>query len=322
MSRRVAIWVVVFLVMAGAGCMPWTRPEPPVYRDDSLIVRLESNPAGEGQPQTQKAAQVVTAQQLSAALRGLSVRKKVGFVQSIIDVPSEPVFNEGELPLVARELQRAFKLASDQERVTFRLFRLGAKGVREETDGAVFMRGSLLYVTLSKFRYSSRVSYKDAESASGFDFELFYEPEDAVLPIQKGFVARWMGSDQPSIIIDTQRFRDDTAPALTNAAANLPATTPANVRPATSQVQTVAPSMDSDTVRNLQQQVKELTDSNQELREKLREALDRQDRSQAVLVELARRTRELAETKQLLADKVLELNRLQNKTGGTNKGKK
>ncbi len=70
------------------------------------------------------------------------------------------------------------------------------------------MRGGLLYVTLTKFRYSSRVSYNDAQYTSGFDFELFYEPVDAVVPIQKGFAARWLGSDQPTIVIDMQQFRD------------------------------------------------------------------------------------------------------------------
>jgi len=326
MRRRMELmelWSVMCLVMAVAGCMPWTRTAPPIYQDDSLIVHLESNPAGEGQSQAQKAAQAVTAPQLAASLRGLYISRKSGFVQSMISSPSEPVFNEGELWLVARELQHALRLASDQERVAFRLFRLGAKGVREETDGAVFMKGSLLYVTLTKFRYSSRVSYyKDAEYASGYDFELFYEPADAVVPSQKGFAARWMGSDQPSIIIDTQRFRDDTPPVLPAAAAEPPGPTPSNVRPATAQVQAVSPSMDSDMVQKLQQQVKELTDSNQELRAKLKDMRDRQDRSQAVNEELARLRQDLAETQQLLADKVLELNRLKNKASGSSKGKK
>ncbi|MBI5404857.1 MAG: hypothetical protein HY976_01395 [Candidatus Kerfeldbacteria bacterium] len=322
MRQRMELWSVMCLVMAVAGCMPWTRAEPSIYQDDSLTVRLESNPAVEGQTQASKAAQAVTPQQLAAAFRGLYVSRKTGFAQSVIGSSSEPVFNEGELPLVARELQHAFRLASDQERAAFRLFRVGAKGVREETDGAVSMKGSLLYVTLTKFRYSSRVSYYDAQYASGFDFELFYEPADAVVPSQKGFAARWMGSDQPSIIIDTQRFRDDTPPVLPAAAAEPPGPTPSNVRPATAQVRAVSPSMDSDMVQKLQQQVKELTDSNQELRAKLSDMRDRQDRSQAVNEERARLRQDLAEAKQLLADKVLELNRLKNKPSGTGKGKK
>src|SRR6266496_3697953 len=53
----------------------------------------------------------------------------------------------------------------------------------------------------------------------------------------------------------------------------------------------------------LQRQIKELSDSNQELRTKIRELTD-----------------QLAETKQLLADNMLELNRLKHKPGSS-KGK-
>ena len=212
MVGQTKAWMVLILFAGLAGCALFQPAGSLVYKDDFLTVRLEPNPEGDGQAQAQKAAQAVTAQQLSASLRGLYVRRKVGLLQSIIDTPSELAFNEGELPLVARELHHGLQLASGQERVAFRLVRTGAKGVREETDGAVFMRGDLLYITLTKFRYSSRVSYKDAESAAGFDFELFYDPTDAVVPIQKGFVARWLGSDQPSLIIDTQRFGDKATP--------------------------------------------------------------------------------------------------------------
>jgi hypothetical protein len=321
MMRRTKALAVLTLLGGGlAGCALFQPAGSLVFKDDSLTVRLETNPGGDGQAQAQKAAQAVTAQQLSASLRGLYIRKKVGFLQSIIDTPSESVFNEGELPLVARELYYGLELASGQQRVAFRLFRTAAKGVREETDGAVFMRGDLLYVTLTKFRYSSRVSYKDAESAGGFDFELFYEPADAVVPVQKGFAARWLGSDQPAIVIDTQRFRDDTEPALPSAAVEPPVTTPANVRPASSQVQVAPPSTDSGTVRKLQQQVKELTDANQDLQATLKvlqkELIQLQQSAQhagAAADDLTRLRQELAELKQLLADKVLELNRLKNK---------
>ena len=324
MMRRAMVWAVLTLLGGLLGCALFQPAGSLIYKDDSLIVRLEPNPGGDGQAQAQKAAQAVTAQQLSASLRGLYVRRKVGFLQSIIDTPSEPAFNEGELPLVARELHHGLQLASGQERVAFRLFRTGAKGVREETDGAVFMRGNLLYITLTKFRYSSRVSYKDAESASGFDFELFYEPADAVVPVQKGFAARWLGSDQPAIIIDTQQFRDDTEPALPSAVVAPPVTTPANVRPASSQPQVAPPSMDSDTVRKLQQQVKELTDANQDLQATLKvlqkELIQLQQSAQhagAAADDLTRLRQELAELKQLLADKVLELNRIKEKAASS-----
>lgn len=60
-----------------------------------------------------------------------------------------------------------------------------------------------------------------------------------------------------------------------------------------------------------------MTESNQELRAKLREFQNRQDQSE----ELDRLRQELAETKQVLADKVLELNRVKSKASGGAKEK-
>ncbi len=324
MRRTMALAVLTLLGGGLAGCALFQPGGSLVYKDDSLTVRLETNPGSDGQAQVQKAAQAVTAQQLSASLRGLYTRKKVGFLQSIIDTPSESVFNEGELPLVARELHHGLELASGQQRVAFRLFRTAAKGVREETDGAVFMRGDLLYVTLTKFRGYDRMDYAGAEGGSGTDFELLYEPADAVVHRQQGFAARWLGSDQPSIIINTQRFRDDTEPALPSAAVEPPVTTPADVRPASSQAQVAPPSTDSDTVRKLQQQVKELTDVNQDLQATLKvlqkELTQLQQSAQhagAAAGDLTRLRQELSELKQLLADKVLELNRLKEKAAAS-----
>jgi len=66
-------------------------------------------------------------------------------------------------------------------------------------------------------------------------------------------------------------------------------------------------------VEALQQQVKDLAESNEALRAKLKQAQEGQGSSQAMNEELARLRQEIAETKQLLADKVLELNRLKKK---------
>ena len=65
-----------------------------------------------------------------------------------------------------------------------------------------------------------------------------------------------------------------------------------------------------------------MTDSNQELRVRLKETFERQNQAQTLNEELARLRQELTEVKQVLADKVLELNRLKNKTGGSGKGKR
>jgi uncharacterized coiled-coil DUF342 family protein len=74
----------------------------------------------------------------------------------------------------------------------------------------------------------------------------------------------------------------------------------------------------------LQRQIKELTESNFDLRAKLKALQEQraqvQDRSAAASEELTRLRQELTEIKQLLADQLLELNRLKSKSGETGKG--
>jgi DNA repair exonuclease SbcCD ATPase subunit len=279
--------------------MSWTRTATPIYQDSFLTVSLEPNPAGDGQAQMGKDAQAISNQQLAATLRGLYARKNAGFLQSVIGSQPELVFRENELSLVARELQKGLRQASPRERVAFQLWRPRGKG-REETSGAIYLRGSLLYMTLAKFRSPDFVTYKDAEYGSGTDFELLYEPSDAVVHRQQGFASRWLGGDSTEVIVDVQKVSGSME---TTTAPPVPATV---------------------TVEALQQQIKVLTESNQDLRAKLKEFQERreqfQDRSSATSEELTRLRQELAELKQLLADKVLELNRLKGKSGETGKG--
>src|SRR6266571_1935303 len=190
MIRQAKAWIVLILFGGLAGCMMFQPARAPIYQDGSLIVSLEPNPAGTVSSQAGRDQHAISAEQLAATLRGLYVQKKVGFLQSVVGAQPETVFSEKELSLVARELQKGLRQASPQERVAFQLWRPRGKG-REETSGAIYLRGSLLYMTLAKFRSPDFVTYKDAEYGSGTDFELLYEPSDAVVHRQQGFASRW-----------------------------------------------------------------------------------------------------------------------------------
>ena len=174
------------------------------------------------------------------------------------------------------------------------------------------------------------VFWQDPEDPSSPKlFTLEFQQESFVRPVsdEEQKAARKAGD---MIQIDYRRYlaapQDQGAavqakePSVT-APVPAPSTSRPVTSPATAQTRDAAVS-ESSVMKDLQRQVRELADSNQELRAKLGEALDRQDQSRAVSEELARLRRDLAETKQLLADKVLELNRLQNKSGGSGKGKK
>jgi hypothetical protein len=331
MKLGLSISAVVLAVMVAAGCANWFRTEAPVYQDDFLKVWLESNPDKAGSVQGSRDAPVLTAQQLARVLKGVEGRKVTGWLKSIVDQsPQEPVFLESELPLVSRELLNGLRSASAQERVAFRLSRAGAGRTREETVGSLFMRGSLLYLTLTKFRFVDRMAYEGAEGGSGKEIELSYEPSDALVQRQQGFTSQWLGADRAEVIVDVRKVTEGPLPAGSPAADRraeppVPAQPPqasAVAPPAKSESAGIAQAPSAAVVESFQRQVKELTDSNQELRASLKTLQDRQDQGAALTEELIRLRQELAETKQLLAEKVLELNRLKNKSVGTDKRKK
>jgi hypothetical protein len=321
MRLRAQVWGMMALVIVMAGCTAGLRT---IYQDDFLTVSLESNPAGDGQVREEKGAQAITAQQLSDTLRGLYARKKKSFLESLVGAQSELVFREDELPHVAGEIQKGLRQALPQERVAFRLWRPQGRG-REETSGAVYLRGRLLYVTLTKFRVPDLVRY-NAEYGSGTDFELFYEPSEALVPRQQGFAAEWLGADSTAVIIDIRKVAGSSMPAAAGAPSERRPESSSTVQPMppppvaappkseTTTAQQKSPASPAVTVEVLQQQVKDLAESNQMLREKLKQAQEGREPSQSVTEELVRLRQELTETKQLLGEKVLELNRLKKKT--------
>jgi len=322
MRLRAQLCVIMALVAALAGCATGPRIPPPIYQDDFLTVRLEPNPAGAGQSFDGKGTQTITAQQLSGVLKGLYGRNK-----SVIDSQPEPVFQEEELKLVARELSKGLRVASPQERVAFQLRRAREKD-REETSGAIYLRGNLLYVSLVQFRSPGSVRFDDGEYIQKPNFELLYEPAGAVIQKEQGIVSQIIAAAAfPEVIIDIQKVSEGYAPTRARPvlAPRTESSEPERRPPQTSAVATPpktesvatppsSPTSTAVTVEALQQQVKDLAESNEALRAKLKQVQGGQEPSQSVTEELVRLRQELAETKQLLGEKVLELNRLKKKS--------
>jgi len=307
MKRRMQGGAGIVMILAVTGCMYWPHTAAPIYQDGFLTVNLEPNPAGAGASPAGGAQQALSAQQLADVLKGLQARKNEAIGRALL-APSEfePVFNANELFLAARELQNGLKLASGEERVTFQIVRPAVMGFREESRGAIYRRGHFLYMTVTKFRASDRM--EGTEGRSGIDFEVRYEPSDAVVQRQEGVATRLFGSNLREIIVDVRKVEEYYLPtgsvSVQHTESSVPARPPqpppvvapskaeSTTAPQTSQASSAV------TVDALQRQVKELNE------------------------ELVRLRQELEETKQLLADKVLELNRVQNKANGAGAGRK
>lgn len=323
-SPRAGMAVVVFLLTL-TGCALLPTASPPIYQDDFLTVRLESNPEGAAAPATDTDARNITADQLAVILKGLKAHKRTGLLQSLLaQSPHEPVFRADELPRVATALRSGLKAASPRDRVAFQLARTGGMEGREETSGAVYWRGPLFYITLTKFRSSGQVSSDSPEEG----FDLSYEPADAVVQQQKESGRRWLGGRPAEVAINVQRFKEPSVATASDVDPGRKAGSPAppagkttDMAGALQAVPAPAPPAASasrpDPVESLQRQIRELTDSNQELRAKLQDYQRLRDQSE----KLERLRQELAEAKQALADKVLEINRMKSKAGGSSKGK-
>src|SRR5205823_3118649 len=242
----------------------------------------------------------------AAVLRGFYAQKKQGLFEYVIGGSrTQAVFPEENIPVLASELLKGLRSVQPDERVAFQVWKTGKKGLRDETSGAMYLRGNILFVSVDKFRVPQRMSYEGAEGGSSKDFDLLFEPADAIVDRQKGFVKSLLGSDTPAVTLDLTRLSGTGAlgdkPQTNPIAANIPAERAASpASPESVSRQTLS---ESETIRLLQRKITQLTESNQEL---MKSSSGKEE-------ELTKLRQELAEVKQALADKVLELDRLKSK---------
>lgn len=320
----------VVLLLAGtlAGCALFSSSGRVIYQQGRTTVQLERDPSaggtftsgGNSHPASIKSAQ------LASLLRGVQVRSEQGLVGAILSlaVPAEEVFTEEEVMLLAPLLADGLAQAAQSERVSFTHWSSQPGRRNGPLSGHIAIREPYLRFGLNDH---PTVGWQDPEDPSASKlYTLEFQREGFVKPSSEEERSASRRA-RPMIQIDYRRYlallQDQGGPST--AIKDQPVTAPAATRPpsaASTEPRRAAPASDSETVKDLRRQVKELTDSNQELRATLKALQERRDQSTALTEELARIRQELAETKQLLADKVLELNRLKNKSGGTGKGKK
>ena len=301
--RHAGSILIIVLFFTVAGCASRITP---IYEDPSLNIKLEPNPAGSSDVSSIGNARLPRPEDFAAVLRGFYAQKKQGLFEYVIGGSrTQAVFPEENIPVLASELLKGLRSAQPDERVAFQVWRTGKKGLRDETSGAMYLRGSLLSVSVDKFRVPQRMSYEGAEGGSGKDFDLLFEPGDAIVDRQKGFVKSLLGSDTPAVTLDLNRLSGN-GPLGDKAQTN---PTAANISPerAASPASTESVShptlSENETITLLQRKITQLTESNQEL---VKSSSGKEE-------EITKLRQELAEVKQALADKVLELDRLKSK---------
>ncbi len=301
--RHAGSILIIALFFTVVGCASHITP---IYEDPSLSIKLEPNPAGSSDVSSIGNAKLPRPEDFARVLRGFYAQKKQGLFEYVIGGSrTQAVFPEENMPVLASELLRGLRSAQPNERVAFQVWRTDNKGLRDETSGAMYLRGSLLSVSVERFRVSQRMSYEGAEGGSGKDFDLLFEPADAIVDRQKGFVKSLLGSDTPAVTLDLNRL-SGTGPLGDKAQTN---PTSANISPEraaspASRESVSRPTLsESETIGLLQRKINQLTESNQEL---MKSSSGKEE-------EITKLRQELAEVKQALADKVLELDRLKSK---------
>jgi hypothetical protein len=206
-------------------------PSRAVYEDPVNFVRLEDDPNVETDKRETLHSHpaIISPELMAAILKGLTVQEHRIKLQRMIsgDSPREPAFREEDIAWLAPKLAEALARSEAHERVTYYLSRPQTSIKREITTGGLYVRGDHLHFILGNHRipygipsygmvYDRRYPTKPT-AAKGF--ELYFEPESAVIKQQRRFWNRWLGREKDEIVIDLRKVPGLKAVVLTASAA-------------------------------------------------------------------------------------------------------
>jgi hypothetical protein len=199
-----------------AACAVPQIPSRTIYEDPANFVRVEKDPTvfGELSHTLHSHPVVLTPDQIALILRGFKIREhRVSLhVRIAGEAKKEPVFREAEVAFLAPRISDALKQADPTERVAYYLSQPQTSIKREITTGGLYVRQGRLHFILANHRfiygipaygmvYDRRYPTKPI-AAKGFD--LFFEPEDAIVPRHFTFWDQVLGRVKDEMVIDLQ----------------------------------------------------------------------------------------------------------------------
>jgi hypothetical protein len=219
-TRRGVLSSTVALILT---CLPACAvplvPSRIVYEDPTNFVRVEldhrvlpdrletrhSHPAAVG------------TDEMTAILKGLSVRDHRVKLHVWIsgEAEFEQAFTDAEIELLAAKLADALAKATPEERVTYYLSYPQTSVKRQITSGGLYVRDSELHFTLSNHReiygipaygmvYDRRYPVLPIAPK---DFDVFFNPEHAVVPRTFRLWDVIWGLEQDDVVIDLNKLR-------------------------------------------------------------------------------------------------------------------
>lgn len=129
------------------------------------------------------------------------------------EAPLVPVFTEEELALLSTQLVDGLAQAQYNERVTFYLSQPLTFMRRTVTSGGIYVRGKELHLLLGNWRiiygvpaygmiYDRRYPMRPTAAK---DFNLFFEPRDAVIPQYGSFLDDLLANTRDELVIDLDK---------------------------------------------------------------------------------------------------------------------
>ncbi|HZC68223.1 MAG TPA: hypothetical protein VE201_06365, partial [Nitrospirales bacterium] len=167
----------LLLVGAFAGCTLSAPPSRILYQHDRVAVQLETDPSAGGMDPTgwNTHPAMLKPVQVAMVLRGVRIRSGQGLLGAVLSLssPSEPVFTEDELALLAPVLADGLTQAGGAERIGFTLWSPQSGRRHVPISGHVAIRGPYLRFGLTGH---PSISWQDPENPPpGSLFELDFQ---------------------------------------------------------------------------------------------------------------------------------------------------
>ncbi len=215
---RLASTLAVFIILITACAIPYV-PSRTVYEDPVNFVRLEIDDSvlPEWPPGHHEHPIIIPPDQLRAILLGIKVQERRIFLQRWLfgDAPLVQAFTDEEVALLATEISQALAEARYNERVTFYLSQPQTSAKRIITTGGLYVQNDQLHFLLGNWQivygiptygmiYDRRYPMRPT-AAKGFD--LFFLPEDAVVPFHSSLLDALFANDTDELVLDLAKIK-------------------------------------------------------------------------------------------------------------------
>ncbi|MFO0773541.1 MAG: hypothetical protein U0172_02610 [Nitrospiraceae bacterium] len=297
----VSLLAVSPVVLGGCGLLSHERT---VVDRQGLVVSLERDPSirRADTPVANAHPGRLNTDELRTILRSLMVSGWSGTLVGMLEQPRPiPVFTDTQLDQLLPAVTAAFAQATPEERVTFTLPQDVKSHATEQTMGALFLRDRYLHIVLTDHTAFTRTNTAGMEERDPRDtkgMKLWLSGPAMYTMVPDVMEPRWATFDRVHLSINIPEFWAFKRGGGTPIVDRKPAPTGSESTPRTAErpTETRAPLAAGAEPQEstLQQQVQQLTTTNQELRSRL----DEQQKSMQVLQdELATLRQDLAKPK-------------------------